>query len=128
MFYRALADFVAITHFAFIIFALFGGLLALRWRWIPKLHLPVVFWGAFVEFSGCLCPLTPLENWLRQAGGSAGYTGGFIERYLMPLIYPDELTRELQMIFGSVVLGLNLVVYFVVWRRRRPQTRSQTQG
>jgi len=126
--FRALADLVALTHFAFIVFALFGGLLALRWRRLPWVHLPAVLWGAFVEFFGCLCPLTPLENWLRQAGGSAGYTGGFIERYLMPLIYPDALTRELQMIFGSIVLGLNLVVYFIVWRRRHSRTGSQSQG
>ena len=119
MLYRTLADLVALAHLAFIIFALFGGLLALYWRWAPWVHIPAVVWGTAVELFGWFCPLTPLENWLRRASGSAGYSDGFIERYLMPIIYPEELTRELQLLLGCVLLVLNLAVYFVVWRRYR---------
>jgi len=119
MLYRALADLVALTHLAFIVFALFGGLLALRWRWIPWAHIPAAAWGAAVEFFGFFCPLTPLENSLRRAGGATGYSGGFIERYLMPIIYPEGLTRELQLLLGFALVVLNLAVYLVVWRRFR---------
>ena len=120
MLFRVLADLVVLAHLAFIVFALLGGLLALRWTWLPWLHLPAVAWAAAVEFFGWFCPLTPLENWLRDAGGSAGYAGGFIEHYLVPLIYPAELTREMQLLAGSVVVVLNLGVYLVVWRGRTP--------
>jgi hypothetical protein len=115
---RMLADLVAITHFAFIAFVVLGGLLALRWRWIPWLHLPAAAWGAAIEFFGWYCPLTPLENALRRAGGAAGYAGGFVERYLLPVIYPGALTRELQVWLGVIVVLLNVVAYSVVWRRR----------
>jgi len=119
MLYRILADLVALTHFAFIVFALFGGLLALRWRLAPLAHIPAVAWGVTVELCGCFCPLTPLENSLRRAAGSGEYAGGFIERYLMPLIYPEALTRELQLLLGGVLVVFNLAVYLVVWRRFR---------
>ena len=79
----------------------------------------MIAWGAAVELFGCFCPLTPLENLLRRAGGSAGYSGGFIERYLMPVIYPEEFTRGLQLLLGCVLVVINLAAYFVVWRRRR---------
>ena len=115
----ALADLVALTHLAFIIFVLLGGLLALRWRWVPWVHLPATAWGAAVEFFGWFCPLTPIENSLRQASGSAEYSGDFIGRYLMPIIYPTDLTREFQLILGCVLVVLNLAVYLVVWRRLR---------
>ena len=125
MFYRILADLVVVTHLAFIIFVLFGGLLALRWRWATWVHLPSLTWGAAIEFFGWLCPLTPLENSLRRASGSAGYAEGFIEHYLMPIIYPRELTRGFQLFLGCVLLVLNLGVYYVVWRRSRPhRTRA----
>jgi hypothetical protein len=117
MLVRILADLVALSHLAFIVFALLGGLLALRWRWLPLAHLPAAAWAVAVEFLGWFCPLTPLENWLREASGSAGYPGGFIEHYLLPLIYPAELTRELQKFAGWVVVVFNLAVYLVVWRR-----------
>jgi hypothetical protein len=113
-----LADAVLLVHLLFIVFAVGGGLLALRWRWMPWLHLPALAWGATVEFTGWICPLTPLENALRQAGGAAGYAEGFIERYLLPLIYPGALTRELQFVLGGTLLLINAVVYAVVWRRR----------
>jgi Protein of Unknown function (DUF2784) len=121
MIYRALADLVVLTHLAFIVFAILGGLLVLRWRWMPWLHLPALGWAAAIEFVGGLCPLTPLENSLRRASGQAGYSEGFIEHYLMPLLYPTELDRELELILGCVLLGFNMAVYLMVswWLRRR---------
>ncbi|MBA4327232.1 MAG: DUF2784 domain-containing protein [Polaromonas sp.] len=117
-----LADAVLLAHLLFIVFAVGGGLLALRWSWMPWLHLPALAWGATVEFTGWICPLTPLENALRQAGGAAGYTDSFVEYYLLPLIYPGALTRELQWALGGALLLINAVVYGLVWhRRRRPQ-------
>ena len=119
MLYQALADLVALTHLAFIVFALLGGVLALRWRWVPWVHLPAACWGAAVEFFGWFCPLTPIENSLRRASGSAGYSGGFIERYLIPILYPAELSRELQLFLGCVLVVVNLAVYLAVRRRLR---------
>ena len=119
MLYQALANLVVVTHVAFILFALLGGLLALRWRWMPWVHLPAACWGTAIEFFGWFCPLTPLENSLRRASGSAGYYGGFIERHLVPMIYPAEFTREFQLFLGCVLVAFNLVVYLAVWRRFR---------
>ncbi|MEL7536236.1 MAG: DUF2784 domain-containing protein [Pseudomonadota bacterium] len=117
MIYRVLADLVVIVHLGFILFAMLGGLLALRWRWAPLLHLPAVLWGAYIELSGGICPLTPLENDLRHAAGSSGYTGGFIEHYLIPLIYPSGLTHSVQVLLAAVLVAANVVIYaFVVWR------------
>ncbi len=124
MLYRALADLVVLTHLAFILFALLGGLLALRWRWVPWAHVPAATWGATVELFGWFCPLTPLENSLRRASGSAGYPSGFIEHYVVPIIYPTDLTRELQLFLGGALVGLNVVVYLVVWRRLRTPGRG----
>ena len=112
-----LADLVILVHTSFIVFVLLGGLLAFRWRWMPLAHLPAVVWGAAVEFFGWVCPLTPLENLLRRAGGGAGYSVSFIERYLVPLVYPAELTRELQFLLGGSVVAVNAAVYFLVLRR-----------
>ncbi len=123
MLYQVLADLVALIHLTFIVFALLGGLLALRWRWVPWAHLPAAAWGAVVEFLGWFCPLTPLENSLRRASGSAGYSGGFIEHYLTPIIYPAELTRELQLFLGCTLVILNLAIYLAVWRRLRMRRR-----
>ena len=120
MSYRTLADLVVLIHFAFIAFALLGGLLALRWPWITWIHLPAVLWGAAVEFMGWICPLTPLEQGLRRAGGQAGYAGGFIEHFLQPVLYPPALSRELQLALGSLLVGVNLLIYLAVWRLRRP--------
>jgi hypothetical protein len=119
MLYRVLADLVVLAHLAFIVFALLGGLLALHWHWIPWAHLPAALWGALVEFFGWFCPLTPLENSLRLASGTAGYSGGFIEHYIIPIIYPAELTREVQMFLGLAVLAVNLAIYLMVWHRFR---------
>ena len=119
MLYRFLADAVLVFHLAFVAFAVAGGLLAFRWRWMPLLHLPALAWAAFVEFSGSICPLTPLENALRAAGGAQGYAGGFVEHYLLPLIYPAALTRETQFVLGALVVAVNVVLYALAWRRRR---------
>jgi len=119
-----LAEAVVLLHFAFVAFAVAGGLLVLRWPRVALLHLPALAWAAFVEFSGRTCPLTPLENALRAASGEAGYAGGFVEHYLLPLLYPADLTRELQWTLGGGLVVFNLAVYgAVVWqaRRRRPR-------
>lgn len=117
--YALLADTVLLLHLAFIAFAVLGGLLVLRWRRAAWLHLPALAWGAFIEFSGGICPLTPLENALRAAAGRAVYSQGFVERYLVPLIYPGELTRELQFVLGGALVGINLAIYGLVLYRRR---------
>jgi hypothetical protein len=107
------------THFAFIVFVLFGGLLALRWRRAPWIHLPAAIWGAVVEFANWSCPLTPLENWLRRESGVAGYEGGYIDHYLMPIIYPAGLTSDMQVWLGVVVVVVNGAIYLAVALRRK---------
>lgn len=119
MLWRVLADAVVLLHLAFVAFAVLGGLLALRWRRLPWLHLPALAWGATVEFTGWICPLTPLENVLRRAAGDAAYAGGFVEHYLLPILYPAALTRELQWALGGGLLLFNGVVYWFVWRKLR---------
>ena len=116
--YLLLADLVLIVHLAFVVFVLCGGLLVLRWRWIAWLHLPAALWGAVVEFTGWICPLTPLENWFRAQGGEAGYEHDFLARYLLPILYPEDLTRDLQLLLGTVVIVLNAAVYWWLWRIR----------
>jgi uncharacterized protein DUF2784 len=115
--YRALADAVLILHLAFILFVVLGGLLVFWRRRLAWLHLPAVAWGILIELAGWICPLTPLENWLRMQGGERGYSGGFIEHYLASLIYPDGLTRELQWLLAALVIAINAAIYFRVWRR-----------
>jgi hypothetical protein len=115
------ADLVVLLHLGFVVFAVLGGLLVLKWRRIIWLHLPAVGWAALIEFRSWICPLTPLENWLRQQGGGQGYETGFIENYLLPLLYPAELTPDLQIFLGLVVLGCNGLVYgwlLFRWKRR----------
>ena len=116
--YRFAADAVLAAHLAFVLFVVFGGLLVLRMPRLAWLHLPAVAWAAFVELSGSICPLTPLEVTLRRGAGEAGYGGDFVEHYLVALIYPAGLTRELQMAIGAAVVLINLFVYFLLWRRR----------
>jgi hypothetical protein len=117
MIYRALADFVVVLHMAFVLFAALGGFLVFKWRRVALFHLPAALWAALIEFTGCECPLTPLENWLRRRGGEAGYQNGFIERYLLPLIYPAPFPRSLHVVLGLLVLGVNLAIYWRIWRR-----------
>lgn len=117
MAYRWLADVVVALHFAFIVFVVAGGLLALRnARWAFA-HLPAVAWVAWIEFTGTICPLTPLENALRASAGQAGYSGGFIGHYLLPVIYPAGLTPPMQVGLGVAVVALNALVYWRAWRR-----------
>ena len=117
--YRLLADLVVILHLAFVAFALFGGLLALKWKRIVWLHVPAALWAAAIEFGGWVCPLTPLEIWLRGQGGELGYRSDFIEHYILPLLYPASLTREMQFVLGVVVLAVNIAGYAWLWRRWR---------
>ena len=119
MLYRFLADAVVVLHSLFVLFVIFGGLCALRWPRAAWLHLPVAVWGAGIEFLGGICPLTPFENRLRRLGGEAGYTGGFVEHYVLPVLYPAGLTREVQLVLGTLVVLFNLAVYAWVFRRRR---------
>ena len=117
---RAAADAVLLLHAAFVLFAVFGGLLAWRWRWVAWLHLPAVAWAAFVEFSGRVCPLTPLENALRREAGEAGYGGDFIGNYVGSLLYPEGLTPPMQMLLGAAVVAINIAIYAaMLWRRAR---------
>jgi len=115
MMYPHLADLVLIIHLAFVIFVLCGGLLVWKWRWIAWLHIPAAAWGAVVEYTGWICPLTPLENWLREHGGWIGDGQDFIARYVLPILYPGELTRNIQLLFGTVVVILNAAVYGWLW-------------
>ena len=119
--YHLLADAVVLLHLAFILFAAFGALLLFRYPRLLWLHLPAALWGAVIEFSGWVCPLTPLENHLRALAGDKPYSGDFIERYLVPLIYPAALTRDLQMLLGIGCVTINIVLYVMVihngWKR-----------
>lgn len=105
------ADLLVVAHFAFICFVLLGGLLVLKWPRMVFVHIPAAVWGALLEFQGWLCPLTPLEQHLRTAAGEAGYSGSFIEHYLLPVIYPANLTPNLQLLLGIVVVTVNAVIY-----------------
>ena len=121
MIYRALADLVLVVHLAFVLFVVLGGLLVLRWPLVAWLHVPAAIWGVLIEYTGWICPLTPLENSLRMRGGEAGYSGGFIEHYIQPVLYPAGLTRSTQVVLGSVVLLLNLAAYGIALSRMRRQ-------
>src|SRR5262245_25755266 len=119
MLYRLLADLVVLVHFGFVLFVVLGGLLALRWPRAAWFHLPAAIWGAGIEFVQGICPLTPLENHLRRLGGEAGYAGGFVEHYLLPVLYPAGLDQNIQIGIGLFVLLLNVTIYAVVWHRSR---------
>jgi len=121
---RLAADAVLVVHLAFIVFVLLGGVLVQRRPVWAAIHLPAVAWGAFAELSATVCPLTPLENSLRRSAGAAGYDGGFIEHYLVPLIYPAGLTPRVQVVLGLVVLAVNVPLYALAWRKRR-MTRAR---
>lgn len=124
MLYRVLADLVLVVHFLFIAFVVAGGFAAVRWPRLAWAHVPCFVWGTLIEFAGWICPLTPLENDLRIASGQAGYSGGFIEQYLLPVIYPGALTREIQIWLGLSVLALNALAYAWLLRRLRRGARS----
>ncbi len=117
--YGVLADLVVVAHFLFVLFVVLGGLLVLRWPRVAYLHIPASVWGAGIELVGGICPLTPLENSLRQQAGSTGYSGGFIEHYILPVLYPSALTRDIQLLLGVFVLAVNVAIYAYFVRRRR---------
>ncbi|HEX2251318.1 MAG TPA: DUF2784 domain-containing protein [Gemmatimonadales bacterium] len=114
-----LADVVVVAHFIFVLFVVFGGLLVLRWPKLAYVHLPVAAYGALIELVGWICPLTPLEKRLREQAGLEGYEGGFVEHYILPVLYPSGLNRAVQLVLGALVIGINVVIYGLIIRRRR---------
>ena len=120
MLYSLLADLVVAVHLAFVGFVVLGGLAVWRWPRLAWAHLPAVVWGVGIELSGAVCPLTPWENWLRHQVGDTGYRSDFIERYLLPVLYPAGLTRTGQVVLGCFVIAINVVAYRWVWSKRRP--------
>jgi len=116
--FRLLADLVLVAHLGFIAFTLLGAVCALRWTCAPVAHLPALAWAAYIELSAGICPLTPLENALRRAGGGAGYSSSFVEHYLVPLIYPSGLTARVQIGLAAGLLALNGLLYAYVLARR----------
>lgn len=117
--YLLLADLIVVLHLLFVVFAVLGGLLLLKWPRLVWFHIPVVVWGALTEFLGLICPLTPLEIWLRQQTGADPYHGGFISHYLVPLIYPPGLTAGMQWLLGSGLLMINFLIYTWLFIRIR---------
>lgn len=117
MIYRILADLVVVLHFLFVLFVVFGGVLVVARPRLAFIHIPIALWGAGIEFASGLCPLTPLENWLRRRGGEQGYSGGFIEHYLIPVLYPAGLTRTVELVLGVTVLVVNAFFYWKVWQK-----------
>jgi len=122
--YGILAGVIIVAHFLFIAFVAAGGLLILRWPSLAWVHLPAVVWGVVVELTGWICPLTPLENYLRQLAGKSSYSGDFIEQYLIPVIYPANLTAAMQYILGGLVIAVNLVIYTIIIRKQRALRHS----
>jgi hypothetical protein len=114
-----LADLVVVLHFLFVLFVVFGGLLVLRWPKVAYVHLPVAVYGVLIEFVGWVCPLTPLEKRLRESAGQQGYEGGFVEHYILPALYPEGLTRGVQLVLGLVVIGVNVAIYGVIAARSK---------
>lgn len=120
------ADLIVLLHFGFILFVIFGGLLLLKWHKCIWLHLPAVIWGVLIEFFGWFCPLTTLENKFRYHSNGEPYSSGFIEHYLIPLIYPTGLTQELQLILGITVIVINLLIYTLVFKKWSSQIGKDT--
>jgi hypothetical protein len=130
--YGYLADAVVVFHFAFVAFVMAGGLLALRWRRVMWLHLPAVAWGIYIELSHGICPLTPLENHLRRMGGEAGYQGGFVDHYIMPVLYPEGLTEGMQVALACLIILINVTCYgvmlYLFLKSRRTEALPATEG
>ncbi|NLD67898.1 MAG: DUF2784 domain-containing protein [Limnobacter sp.] len=121
---RLAADALVLLHLAFVAFALLGGLLVVWRAWLAALHLPAAGWALWIEASGGICPLTPWENRLRRAAGESGYEGGFVEHYLIPVLYPSGLTPTLQAWLAVVVLVVNLAIYLLVIALRLRRSRQ----
>ena len=128
MLYRLLAEAVLLLHLCFIVFALFGALLATRWRWVVAIHLPSAAWAGFVELSGRVCPLTYAENYFWIRAGQAAYSQDFIQHYLVPIIYPAELTPRLQWVLASVVVLVNVIIYGWLLIGRRAPIRDRNNS
>ena len=126
MLYRILSDALVVLHVAYVAFAVGGSVLVLRRPRLALLHLPCALWAILISLYGGTCPLTPLENELRRRGGEAGYTGGFVEHYVLPVLYPAELTRTTQLVLGGLVVAVNVAVYAVVMRRGARNRRLMT--
>ncbi len=119
------ADLVLAAHAAYVLFVVAGGLLVLRWPWVGWAHVPCVLWSGWVEVAGSVCPLTPLEVSFRRAAGEAGYSEGFLEHYVEPVLYPSGLTREIQVGLGIAVVVINVAVYTWIWRRRKKRRKER---
>ncbi len=119
MVYKLLADLVFLVHLAFVLFVVFGAVAVWYRPRLAWLHVPAAAWGALIEFAGWICPLTPWEQSLRALAGEQGFTGGFVEHYLVPVVYPAGLTREIQIVLGVLVLTINSVAYFLILRKLR---------
>lgn len=112
--YRLAADLVLLSHFAFIVLVVGGAAVVYRYAWFAWIHIPAAAWGAFIELSGRICPLTFLENWFRVRAGQEGYTVSFVEQYVLPIIYPAGLTRNIQLLLGGLVVGVNVIIYTII--------------
>ena len=124
MIYRIAADFVLVTHFAFIVLVVAGGLVVFRYAWFAWIHIPAASWGAFVELTGRICPLTTLENVLRIRAGQEGYFDSFIDHYIVPVIYPAGLTRHVQLMLAGLVVVANVAIYATILLRKRKMRKS----
>jgi hypothetical protein len=118
---RILADLLVLIHFGFVLFVAAGGLLVLRWPRLAFAHLPAALWGAWIELSGGICPLTPMEKELRMRAGQGAYPGDFVSHYVLPILYPAGLTRDGQLVLAALVVVVNVAVYGLLLRRRRRQ-------
>jgi hypothetical protein len=123
-----LADMLVLLHLLFVVFVMGGGFLLVRWPKLVWLHLPAAVWGAYIEFSSGICPLTPLENQLRVRGGDAAYSGDFVEHYLLPLLYPAQLTPGFQIWLGFGVVAVNALAYALAWRAWRRRSAAGRRG
>ena len=117
--YTFLADVVVLVHLLFVAFLLFGGVLVWRWTRLGWIHVPAVVWGVLIDWTGGTCPLSPLENWLRKEAGASGYSTDFVERYLLPILYPDGLTSNMQLILSGLVVAVNVAAYTRFWVERK---------
>ena len=127
MLYRLAADALVVIHLGFIVFVVAGGFLAWRWQRLAWLHLPAAAWGATIELAGWICPLTPLENHFRRLAGGMGYEGGFVEQYLIPVLYPEDWSVALRIVLGGFVVLVNGFAYAVYfWRAHHSHSSKET--
>jgi hypothetical protein len=120
--YSVLADLVVWTHLVFVGFVVLGGLLVMKWPRLIWIHLPAVMWGVIIELCGWSCPLTPLENWLRSKGRGEGYHSDFVAQYLLPMLYPQGLTRQSQIVLGALVVAVNVAIYSWIFKSKKSST------